>query len=698
MKGLNFLKSNYVKTLITLVIVILVFSFFPSCQKRDFMTSKDAAEGHPIRAGNVTAIPTMKHKLTTSQTKINDISIELKNSPEQEINITVMLNYNDDSNIEEITIEGTLTNEGTAKLLPKEQPNKVVGSAMCFAEACKHIVVDLYYLDEQNSLQWHQVESFPDAEQKIITYIEDSSEDMRSGDKPAEYITVKYTSWALEQLRQNSTEQINIVEQFSNVAPEGFSEFWNQYRANLNLNEQTNKIPMDTVQVLTSTEGPFFKIKTDAIQSNLAHPLNLRFGGKVTLGSTNQPVPFFGMLIGGVPLVNNAEECIKWADDISPNQQYSSHLLNAVLIFAGNKFKQNNGCNKNIFVARSSNQHGGKLILQQENERNTHQNGLDVEVSFIIHDDKGVQAPPFQPVIGASNEVLLRQNDKLETMKMLSNFVSSGMVNKFTMDPIIKASLTEYVKQNHPTEPNFKRALDKTYPAPGHDRHINLEITCAAKGVETNIGCRETIAKNMIWSTDWCDGTCCRSKETPDNKDFCHSITPNSSINTEPELKTAIAATLDAMVECDNDQKTNITSSKPQYEGDAFCLAEGLFPTKNMINGADLNRVMLCKWTYDSGQNPYKRSLCKVPVDSEGKASNIGIILDIMNECTDEQKTTITSSQYPGGGPFCLAEDLYNTNTFLTNEERKNISLCKWTYNATNRNKNLRSICKIPLK
>ncbi len=722
--GTKFFKSSLGKITLVCVSVILLFIFFPSCGKQ----GKEivyVVEAHPLRDGHVRAVNTNQYEAKKAS-KITDVSVKVDGIEESNNGtMAVSFNFEDSSGTEEFTLNGVIKS-GIAELTEGGE-EKVVGYGTCLSANCGQVVVDLYYLDDQNKLQTTQSETYTVASNRPMAYLDDSDPDPEGG-RQAEYATQTNLNTVADKLDLNQSQVNDFIADQPVIASQEFVTFWQEYLDKLKQEQGVNTspaIPRESVEVVVDGgQGLLFKL-TDRNSNTFARPFNSRIEQRISVGE-EQEVGVQGILLNGEPLVNDRRNCVRWADESRQKGQfrYAASLLNAVLLYTGKQFKRRlRGCEVNIVVNKSSNEDGGTLRFLSDPNRShkTHQNGLDVDISYVN------RQRPFADVVNNGN-VTLNQRNSIKNLKLIKEFYDTGTVNRFIMSPYIKAHLVKIARQENLLS-EYQEALEKIFPYQNHEDHIHLELVCATFGVSSNSGCRETDAKHYKWPIANCnDNTCSRQQipvvhRSPDpvvaqlepDTSSNRTRTTESSGSSEANQPDTPSRTNDQTASTDtsgNDSTTDVGTSTPNRTGRrnrsgrvtapannkptssaqkvARCTAiqkrairddgvhdpEGCIPTNSSQEkldefGKNLQPgVTLCRWN----KFYILPNLCKVRTSlvKNGRLKDW-----LFYECTKRQVRNIG---YPPPADICSHSSSYNIERFIYNEmDDEDANLCMWS-------------------
>ena len=181
----NLIKSRLTQTSVALLLLVLFFTISPSCGKRGSEVMFVIGQ-HKIRQGHVTAAPTIQYQ---SKSKISDVSVKLNDEEESEDKtMEVSFNIEKDGETKEVTLTGAVNESGNVELFEGGDEDRVAGYGNCQSSECDHVVVDLYYVDTNDTLKSVQTETYTDAENKPVVILEDTDPDPEGG-RQAEYIT-----------------------------------------------------------------------------------------------------------------------------------------------------------------------------------------------------------------------------------------------------------------------------------------------------------------------------------------------------------------------------------------------------------------------------------------------------------------------------------------------------------------------------
>ncbi len=503
----TFLKSRLTQTSFALLLLALFFSFFPSCGQRETEVLMVIGE-HKIRQGHVTTVNTV-HYETKSQ--ISDVSLKINDSPDSdEKTMEVSFNLQTGDETKEVTLTGAVNESGSVELFAGGEEDRVGGYGNCQSSNCGHVIVDLFYIDSNDKLKTIQTETYSDAINKPVVYLEDSDPDPEGG-RQAEYITQTNVQSVARRLEVTDDQMDEFLENQPSIASNDFVEHWTEYLSNLRRRNNVNissVIPSDSVRVQAGGDGAtLFSLNRAGSMNTFARPFNMRVEKSVEVGG--EEVKARGLLLNGEPLVNDPSHCVKWADNSTRKRtvRYASALLNAVLLYTGEQFKGRllGRCSITIVVNKSANEEGGRLpyLSNPDQFHKTHQNGLDVDISYITDD-----SDPFTDIVTSNNRIALSRDDSLNNLKLIKEFYDTGTINRFIISPYVKANLVKVARQIGELD-KYKDALEKTYPYAYHEDHIHLEVMCGTVGIESNVGCRETDSKHFKWPISECNNTTC---------------------------------------------------------------------------------------------------------------------------------------------------------------------------------------------
>ena len=508
-KGLKLGKPLFITSLF-----LLFFAISPSCGqlKQEIIYVIDA---HPYRQGHSKALST-KPYLAQESSQISDVSAKIDHTEEGLKKLVVSLNFQKGQQLRELTVTGDIT-EGSFELARETQDSdneeeQVFGYGTCFSSECEQVVMDLFYRSETGNLKHLQTMTYTNAVNRPVTYL-DEKDVSPEGGRQAEFITQTNIDYVAERLNVSEENRDIFISNRPTTASKDFAKYWKSYlnrlkdRKDLDINPI---IPLDSVEIIAqSGAGTLFKLRENPSHT-FSRPFNSRVEKNVRIGGDEIKVR--GILLNGEPLIDNAVHCVKWADQSSLKKRvrYASALLNAVLLYSGNKLripKVIGPCLFEIVVNKSSNEEGGFLRFLSDPSRGhkTHQNGLDVDISYINSEGD------FKDVVNGS-EVNLSPGDSFRNLRLIKILYDTGMVNRFIMSPYIKAHLVQTARNEKKLE-EFKGALEKIFPYAHHEDHIHLEIVCATFGVDSNVGCRETDAKHFKWPISSCNNISCGTEQ-----------------------------------------------------------------------------------------------------------------------------------------------------------------------------------------
>ena len=497
------LKSKVSKTLFVLVGVVVLFSWFPSCGSRTLRTV--VIDGHPTRDGHMKAI-------SEHSDYIQDISFKLdetKDPTEAVVGLIYFEDGGENKKALELELVGTfgLGNDPlVAKVQDEEHVNKVSGIVGCLVKNCSGVVtIQITYLDKEGNQQTIQGKSTSG-----VTVVFNESEDP-------------------ENANAGTREGIATLGPLIAVrlASDTFVSYWKSYLNNLKEGGKniSPNLPPDAIEVnYSGGDGNFIKLSANAPTDTFARPINMRISQEILVENEELEIP--GILLNGERLVENEQHCVVWSKDkkedgtlrISEDHRYASSLLNATLLFVGPKLKVNEKCAINIVLGQSANRQGGKLpLLDETGYRETHQNGLDVDIAYITPQSRNGL---FASTVDAEGEFNVEDSYLRWQRSLIKRFYDTGMVNRFVTSPEMKAKLVKLSKDDNKLS-QYRDALGRIYPdaSPIYRDRMQLEIICSAGsstptvGVTENVGCQDTHASGMEWPVDWCDDNTCAGSE-----------------------------------------------------------------------------------------------------------------------------------------------------------------------------------------
>lgn len=673
------IKSRLTQTSAVLLLLALFFSFFPSCGKRESKVVFVIGE-HKIRQGHITAAPTMQSIEYQSKTNISDVSVKIEaEESSDEKTMEVSFNIEQNGDIKEVTLTGSINDTGNIELFEGGETDRVAGYGNCQSSECDHVVVDLYYVDSNNNLKTVQTETYADAANKPVVILEDTEPDPEGG-KQAEYITQTNVQAIGRELEVTEEQMDDFLENQPTVASSDFVEYWTEYLENLRTRNQVNispVIPSDSVRVRTDGGGnQLFSLNRSGNINTFARPFNMRVVSRVQVAG--EEVSAQGMLLNGEPLANDPANCVEWADDrdYKKSARYASALLNAVLLYTGSKFKRLiGGCSIDILVNKSANEEGGELrFFDEDGAHKTHQNGLDVDVSYLK-----ANASKFPTVVDANNKVTLSERDSMNNLKLLKEFYDTGTINRFIISTYVKANLVKIAKQQGELE-TYRETLEKAWPDMRyHKDHIHLEVVCGTFGIQSNVGCRETDKKHFKWTIAQCDDRTCGNRperiieEEPEPEpqpqpgQAEQPVNERRAENNQTQPKTEQMQRVEEIVKCNNAQKKAIKDVGP-VEDPEECMPEkeGESEIASFIQGTKPG-LELCSWDrYFVEQN-----ICRV----RSSLIRNGELKDkLFPECTREE---ILDIGHPIPSDVCMHSSVPGVAQFV--EQNKNEELCMWS-------------------
>lgn len=500
----KFIKSKFGKTFLVLVGVVILFSWFPSCSPPPDTIRTVSVEPHPTRDGHMTA-PSKYNSY------IKDISFKLDETTNP-FEATVGLIYTEDGGksgeVAELNLKGAFGANNDpliAKIEDEQNLGKVNGLVNCLVPECSSVVtIHINYTDEKGNIHSIQGQS---TNGRNVEFNEPEVAENTDGTREANVI--------LGPIKP------------ARIASDSFISHWKSYLNNLKENGKNIQpnFPPEAIEVnYTGEGGNFIKLSANAPTDTFARPINMRIAQGILVEDQDLDIP--GILLNSEKLVNSEQHCVTWSKDkkedgtlkISEDHRYASSLLNAVLLFVGQKLKRGEACAMNIVLGQASNQEGGELpLLSGNGYHNTHQNGLDVDIAYTTSQSRqGL----FTSIVDAEGSIILEGASLKWQRSLMKYFYDTGMVNRFVTSPKLKAQLVKLSKD----EGNlsiYQNTLVKIYPnpAPKYKDRLHLEIICAAggmtanNGVTENVGCRDTSASSMEWSVDWCDDNTCQGSE-----------------------------------------------------------------------------------------------------------------------------------------------------------------------------------------
>ena len=485
-----------------------------------------------------------------------------------------------------------------------------------------------------------------------------------------------------------------FLENQSAVASRGFVRYWADYLENLRKEKQINIspiVPSDSVRVRTYGGGnQLYSLNRSGNTNTFARPFNMRVSKNLEVGG--EKVSAQGLLLNGEPLVNDPANCVKWADQGNNNPKYkpvryASALLNAVLLYTGSKFKRLiRGCSVDIVVNKSSNEEGGILYyVMGSGNHKTHQNGLDVDISYIKEN-----SPTFSDVVNSSGQVTLSREDSINNLKLLKEFYDTGTINRFIISPHVKANLVKVARQEGELE-KYRETLEKAYPYKYHEDHIHLEVVCGTVGIPSNVGCRETDAKHFKWLVSDCNDTTCNGDsdrwvriveedepETQSRQAQQVAQQPESNQDTRQEDNQVIrqsdsprsedpAALINEIAKCSKAQKDAIKDVGP-VEDPEVCMPEkeGESVIASFVQDTEPG-LELCSWN----RWFVEPNICKVriPLAKSGELQG-----KLFPECTRKQ---IQDIGHPIPSDVCMHSSVSSVSNFV--EQNRNNGLCMWS-------------------
>ncbi len=547
-KKAKFLKSKVAKTLFVLAGVVILFSWFPSCGSRNLRTIT-VVESHPTRDGHMTAPIEYSDYIKDVSFKIEDT----KDPTEATVGLMYMKDGGESGDILELELMGAFGTDGDpliAQVKNEEHSDSVRGAVSCLVQDCSDIVtIEITYKDKNDQEQTVQGRSTRGS--NVVFNEPENPANNNDGTRPGNIIIGPVIP--------------------ARVASDAFVSYWKSY---LNTLESTGKnisseLPSDAIETnYSGTDGDFITLSSDAPTDTFARPINMRLSQEIIVNEQDLTIP--GILLNGEKLVDSEEHCIIWSKNpedslstINEEHRYASSLLNATLLFVGQKLKRGGACSINIVLGQASNQKGGELTLLGGNgHHETHQNGLDVDIAYITPQSRqGL----FASTVDDEGTFTLGGSYLKWQRSLMKYFYDTGMVNRFVTSPEIKAQLVKLSKD----EGNlsiYQDTLSKIYPhpAPKYKDRMHLEIICAAggtvpnKGVTENRGCRDTSASSRTWLVDWCNDNVCWGEEqnnpsttlTPaDNEQEDPGVTPTPVDDAQEEENTDTNPTSESRID-----------------------------------------------------------------------------------------------------------------------------------------------------
>ena len=120
---------------------------------------------------------------------------------------------------------------------------------------------------------------------------------------------------------------------------------------------------------------------------------------------------------------------------------------------------------------------GGEITMHA-----SHQNGLDADLVYL-RKNHHEQQPGEGEVLNEDfvlNGKLSPNFDTERNWEVLKLLVSSGRVNRFFMDPVLKITLCHYARQKGELA-SGEETLRRLQPYPGHANHFHMRLTCPAE-------------------------------------------------------------------------------------------------------------------------------------------------------------------------------------------------------------------------
>jgi penicillin-insensitive murein endopeptidase len=187
------------------------------------------------------------------------------------------------------------------------------------------------------------------------------------------------------------------------------------------------------------------------------------------------------------------------------NRGWATRTLINVVKFAAAEVVSRNPNGGRLQVGDASKEAGGPASGHA-----SHQNGLDVDLHYYHLDQREMDPNDVKGFDESfvQNGKLSPNFDHPRNWAMVRALVSTGMISRMFLDPVIKKALCAYR-----SEPGAREVLRRLRPYAGHDKHTHLRIRCPSSS-------RSCLDQTEVPSGDGCGSAAAISGNLASDAEF----------------------------------------------------------------------------------------------------------------------------------------------------------------------------------